>query len=106
MLLPPTLSTLVMRRSACGVSVSMSVAGLLARLVSVVPAGAVTVAVLVKVPVADAMMLAVTVYVIVLPTGMLAVSLMLPDPLAVQPVAPPVAAGGGGALGRLGGDKA
>ena len=37
------------------------------------------------------MMLATIVYVIVLPLGMLTVSLILPEPEAVKPVAPPVA---------------
>ena len=45
---------MVIDRSTCGVSVSMSVALLLAEFVSVVPSGAVTVAVFVIEPVAAA----------------------------------------------------
>ena len=48
----PTPSVLVSARSACGVSVSVSVAVLLAEKGSVKPAGAATVAVLASVPVA------------------------------------------------------
>ena len=46
---------------AVGVSVSVSVAELLVRIVSVVPAGAATVAVLLRLPEAVALILAVTV---------------------------------------------
>src|ERR1700730_17502081 len=50
MLEPPRLSTFVTVRLAIGVSVSVSVAELLVRLVSVAPAGLVTVAVLLRLP--------------------------------------------------------
>src|SRR5229473_3294657 len=82
-------SVLVMLRSACGVSVSVSVAVLLPGVGSVVPAGAVTLAVLLRLPVAEAEMLAVTVNVAVPPFARLTVVLMLPVPL----VAPQLAAG-------------
>src|SRR4051812_39035607 len=100
-------SVLLISRSVCGPSVSMSVAvhvplapvkliGL-----SVVPGDAVvqcvptlllnaTVALLVSVPVAVALMVPITMYLMVLPTGIVTVSAMLPAPLAVKPVAPPV----------------
>src|ERR1051325_2022560 len=84
-------SVLVICRSACGVSVSVSVLLLSVRSGSVTEPGAVTVAVFDNEPVADALMVPVAVYVIVLPVGMLTVSLMLPLPLAVKPVAPSVA---------------
>ncbi len=85
-----TPSVLVIARSACAVSVSVSVALLLPGLVSVTPAGGVTVAVFDSVPLALPLMVAASVYVIVLPAGRLTVSLMLPLPLAVKPEAPPV----------------
>ena len=54
--------------------------------------GSLTVAVFDNVPLAAGLMVAWTVYVIVLPAGKVtAVSSMLPLPLAVNPVAPPVA---------------
>ena len=84
-------SVLVIDRSACGVSVSVSVALLFPGVGSVTPAGSVTVAVLDRFPVAEALMVADTVYVILLPVGMLTVSLMLSGPAAVFPVAPPAA---------------
>ena len=55
------------------------------------PAGAVTVAVSATLPVADELSVASTKYVIVLPEGMFTVLLILPLPLAVKPVALPVA---------------
>ena len=54
-------SVLVIDRSACGVSVSVSVALLFAVFGSVTPPGAVTVAVLVRLPVADDWIVAFTV---------------------------------------------
>ena len=58
---PPTLSDLVIDRSAVGTRLSTSVAVLLAPFGSVVPAAAVTVAVLLSVPDADPLTLAITV---------------------------------------------
>ena len=58
---PPRSSLLVIDRSTCGVSVSLSVALSLPVLVSVTPLDAVTVAVFVSVPVADALTVACTV---------------------------------------------
>src|SRR5580765_1735211 len=89
MTLPPgvavvTPSVLVIARSACGASVSLSVAELLPGGGSVVPAGAVTVAVLLSEPLADAEMLQLAVYVMLPPAGRLTVSLILPLPLAVH----------------------
>src|SRR5262245_37388709 len=64
--LPPgtavvTPSVFVIARSACGVSVSVSVAELLAGVGSVTPAGAATVAVFDRVPVVAALIVALTV---------------------------------------------
>src|SRR6185436_4081300 len=83
-------SVLVICRSACGVSVSVSVALLLPGVGSVTPAGAVTVAVLLKVPVAAGSIVADTTYVMELPGGIVTESLMFPLPLAVKPLAPPL----------------
>ena len=59
---------------------------------SVTPAGGATLAVFDSVPVAVEAMLAVSVYVTVLPAGKsTSLSSMLPLPLAVKPLAPPVA---------------
>src|SRR5438552_4076946 len=87
---PPTLSTLVVARSACGVRLSVSV--LFAGLVSL---AAVTVAVLASEPVADGLTCATTVYVTLAPGAMVAmVSLSAPDwlllplPLQVKEVTP------------------
>jgi hypothetical protein len=77
-------SVLVTERSVPSVSVSVSVAELLARFGSVTPLGGNTVAVLLRLPVADELTVPVTVYVTVPPGGRFAVSLMWPDPLAVQ----------------------
>src|SRR5436305_1920544 len=71
--------------------VSVSVAVLLPGVGSVTPAGTATVAVFDNVPDAPAVSVALTVYVIVLPAGIVTVSLMLPLPLALKPVAPPLA---------------
>ena len=75
-------------RSACGVSVSVSVAELLPGVGSVTPAAAVTVAVFESVPLALAEIVPVAVYVTEPPAGRLAVSLILPEPEAVH-VPPP-----------------
>jgi hypothetical protein len=82
---------LVIERSLCGVSVSVSVAESLPLLVSVNPPGAVTVAVFDSDSVAAELIVPVAVYVTELPGGIVSVSLMLPDPAAVLPVAPPEA---------------
>jgi hypothetical protein len=71
-------------RSACGFSVSLSVALLLPATGSVVPPGAVTVAVLLRVPVAPEAIVALTVKVAVPPTSSVTLLLMLPLPLAGQ----------------------
>ena len=84
-------SVFVIPRSACGVGLSESVAELLVRLGSTMVLGAVTVAVLTRVPARFGLTEPLTVYVMVLPTGMFTVSEILPLPLAVKPVAPPVA---------------
>src|SRR5258705_161556 len=84
-------SVLLTDTSADAVSVSVSVALLFPGVGSVTPPGSVTVAVLVRFPIADALIVAFTVYVTLLPDGMLTVSLMLPEPAAVFPVAPPAA---------------
>jgi hypothetical protein len=81
-------SVFVIDRSALGLDVSVSVAVLFPGLISVTPAGAVTVAVLTRSPVAPALTVAVTVNVAVPPDGRVTVALMLPFPLA-GPVAPP-----------------
>src|SRR5690242_17890221 len=75
-----------MLKSACGASVSVSVALLLAELESEMLE--LTVAVLASVPVAEGLTRAETVYVTEPPVGRLTVLLMLPDPEAVQ-VPPP-----------------
>ena len=80
---PWSLSVLVMARVAWGLKVSESVA------VTVVASDADAEAVLARVPVAVDRMVATTVYVTEPPAGMVAASLMLPDPLALKPVAPP-----------------
>src|SRR5512134_894944 len=77
-----------MLRSASGSGASVSVAELLAGLVS---PDAVTVAVLDRGPVADDAILAVTVYVTVSPTGISTVSLMFPETGPAVQLAPPVA---------------
>src|SRR5262245_12534611 len=81
-----------MDRSTPGTTVSSSVAVLFAAFTSVTPAGAATVATLLIVPVAPAATVAATVYVIEEPGGSVTVSARLPVPLAILPVAPPVAA--------------
>ena len=74
-------SVLVMARSATGgVTMSVSVAVLLAGLVSVTPAGAVTVAVLLIVPVADGLIWAIAVKVTVPPGNRSTVVAILPVP--------------------------
>jgi hypothetical protein len=85
-----TPSVFVMARFACGVSVSVSVAVLLAGVGSVTVADAATVAVFTSEPVADGEMLQLAVYVILPVFGKLTVSLILPEPDAVQvpPFAP------------------
>src|SRR5690242_5291795 len=75
-------------RSACGFSVSVSVALLLPGVGSVVPAGAAIVAVLARLPVALALTVPASVNVAVPPTGMFTVAAMLPLPDA-GPLAPP-----------------
>ena len=70
---------------------SVSVAVLLDGVGSGIPGGGVTVAVFVMGLLAAAVILPCTVYVIVLPEGKSTpVSSILPEPLAVKPVAPPV----------------
>src|SRR5882724_5313329 len=74
-----------MARSATGTGVSVSVALLLAVLLSVVPAGAVTVAVLTRLPVSDAWAVPLTVKITELPAPavMLTTALkLLPEPVA------------------------
>jgi len=77
-----------MARSACGVSVSVSVAELLPGFGSVVPPAAVTVAVFARLPVALVEIVPVAVYVTEPPAGRLTVSPILPLPAAVH-VPPP-----------------
>src|SRR5438309_2239748 len=85
-------SSLVIWRSAWGVRLSVSVALLLIVLVSVTPFAAVTVAVLDREPVAEDSTVAWTTYVMLLPAGRSTLlSLMFPEPMAVKPVALPVA---------------
>ena len=80
---------MVIARSACGGSVSVSVALLLPGVGSVTPTGAVIVAVLLSVPVALAEMFALTVKVNDPPDGrLMLLTLIFPDPLA-GPVPPP-----------------
>ena len=83
-----TPSVLVIERSAVGVIASLSVALSLARLESVVPAGAVTLAVLVRVPVALEERVPVAVNVAVPPTARFTVVAMLPLPLAAAQLEP------------------
>src|SRR5438067_570697 len=81
---PPTLSTLVMARSATGAAVSVSVALLLLVLGSVVPAGAVTVAVLTRLLVALDRAVPVTVKTTELPAPAATLTVaarLLPEPL-------------------------
>jgi hypothetical protein len=85
-------SVLVMMRSACGVSVSLSVAVLLADDGSVMPDPTDTDAVFDNDPVAPAATTPVTVKVVVPPTGKPTVELMLPLPDAAGQVAPPAVA--------------
>lgn len=72
-----------MERSACGVRLSVSVAELLAVLVSVMPEGTATLAVLAREPVAVETRVAVRLKVAVPPERILTVLLMLPEPEAV-----------------------
>src|SRR5262245_14283706 len=80
-----------MDRSATCVMLSMSVAALLLRLLSVSPAGGVTVAVLTRVPVAVGLMLAEKEKVTLAPTGRSTLVLRAPVPLLGLPevMAPP-----------------
>jgi hypothetical protein len=87
-----TPSVFVIPRFACGVSVSVSVAELLAGVGSVTPAPVATVAVFTSVPVAAALIVAVTVYVTLPPAGRLTVLLMFPDPEGAGHVPPPAPA--------------
>jgi hypothetical protein len=73
-----------MPRSACGVSVSVSVALLLPGVGSVTVADGATVAVFTSEPVVDGEMLQLAVYVTLPVFGKLIVSLMLPEPDAVH----------------------
>ncbi len=82
-------SVFVIPRSACGVSVSVSVSLLFPGVGSVTPPGAVIVAVLTSDPVADADTVPVAVKVAVPPTGRLTSALMSPLPLAGQLAPPP-----------------
>ena len=76
-------SVLVIARSPVGVSVSVSVAELLAPFTSVTPAGTVTVAVFASVPVAEADNVPFSVNVAVAPTGRLTADVeMFPEPEA------------------------
>ena len=77
-------SVLVIERSALGVNESVSVAVLLAPLVSLLPAGAAIVAVLTSEPVAAAETAPLTVKVAVPETSRLTLALMLPLPDAGQ----------------------
>src|SRR5436305_19847 len=84
-------SVTVILRSACNVSVSISVALLLVSLLSVTPLGAVTVAVSESDPLgADLHSFPTRRSSDLLPDGIVTVSLILPLPLAVNPEAPPV----------------
>src|SRR5579883_608512 len=82
---------LVMDRSDCGVSVSVSVALLLSGLGSVTPDGGVTVAVLVKVPVAEGSIWTVKVKVTLALTGRSTVVDKEPVPLLGPVTVPPLA---------------
>src|SRR3954453_16925065 len=84
-------SVLVIDRSPVGVSVSVSVAELLAGVGSVTDAGADTVAVFARVPVADTETVPVTVKVVLPPGVSVTVALMLPLPDADGHVEPAVA---------------
>lgn len=72
---------MVMERSACGVSVSVSLAELLFEFGSTAPSGMPTVAVFVTVPVADGLAVAVRAKVAVPPFFKSTLVLMLPTPL-------------------------
>lgn len=88
-------SVFVIERSPCGVTLSVSVAELLAVFVSVVPEAATTVAVFTSVLVptgVDGFNVAVIVYVAVVPEGNVTVDEMFPIPLAAPHVAPAPAA--------------
>src|SRR5258707_302778 len=87
MILP---SSTVTDRSAVGV-VSVSVALLLVRSVSVVPAGGATETVLVSEPLADGLIWPVAVKVALPPGSKVTVAAMLPVPLDAAPLAPPEA---------------
>src|SRR5436305_14307399 len=78
-----------MARSACGVSVSVSVPVLLAGVGSVTPAGGVTVAVLARAPVAAGSICTVKVKVTVALTGRSTVVARAPAPLAGPVTLPP-----------------
>ena len=78
-----------MVRSAWGVSVSVSVAVLLAGSGSVTPAGGVTVAVLLRVPVAEGLIWTVKVKVTLALTGRSTVVARVPVPLAGPVTVPP-----------------
>src|SRR3954451_21516020 len=84
-------SVLVIDRSPVGVSVSVSVAELLAGVGSVTDAGAETGAVFARVPVADAESVPVTVKVALPPGASVPVGLMLPVPDGEGQVEPAVA---------------
>ena len=84
-------SVLVIERSACGVSVSVSVAELLVALGSTAPSGMPTVAVFVRVPVADGLIVAVKLKVIVPPLFRSTLVSMLPVPAVVLQAEPVVA---------------
>src|SRR5436305_1106018 len=88
---PPWLSTLVMDRSVCTVSESISVAVLLLGLLSVSPLGGVMVAELTKFPVALGLILAETLKVTLAPAGRSTLVLKAPVPLLALPalMAPP-----------------
>src|SRR6476469_9103189 len=78
-----------MDRSACGVSVSVSVAVLSAGVGSITPAGGVIVAVLLSVPVAEGSIWTVKVKVTLALTGRLTVVARAPVPLAGPVTVPP-----------------
>src|SRR5712675_2465934 len=77
------------RSTETALSVSESVAELFAGVLSVTPAGAVTVAVLLSVPVARPEIVQVEVYVTLPPAGRLTVLLMLPANVPAVQVPPP-----------------
>src|SRR5690349_8738904 len=84
----PDPSVLLIERSACGVSVSVSLAELLFGLGSTAPSGMPTVAVLVIVPVADGSGVTVKLNVAVPPFSKLTVVEMLPVPVAAEQTEP------------------